>query len=212
MDRERPGLRRGGDRTAGREQPSRAGARRWIAGSLCALWLATGCLTTTTTERRHLPELQTVDYVDLSRYQGTWYEIARFPHRFERGCANTTASYELRDDGQMNVVNRCRKGLPDGELETIEGRARVVDPATNAKLEVSFFWPLWGDYWIIDLGPSYEYAVVGHPSRDFLWILSRTPTMDEAVYATLVERLEAQGYETERLVTTTQSPRPGPTP
>lgn len=162
-----------------------------------------GCATTTTA-RLHLPDLQTVARVDLGRYVGTWYEIASFPQSFQRGCTATTATYTLRDDGQINVVNRCRKGSPDGPERVARGRARIVDPSTNARLEVSFFRPFWGDYWIIDLGADYEYAVVGHPGRDYLWILSRTPTMDAELYASIVHRLQANGYETDRLQKTTQ--------
>ena len=169
-----------------------------LIGAACA---------TTTTARLHLPELQTVPRVDLGRYVGTWFEIASFPQSFQRGCTATTATYTLRDDGLIGVVNRCREGSPDGPEKVATGRARVVDRSTNAKLEVSFFRPFWGDYWIVDLGAGYEYAVVGHPGRDYLWILSRTPTMDPELYASIVRRLQAQGYETGRLQRTTQ---PGP--
>lgn len=163
--------------------------------------LGAGCAPTTTARLR-LPELPTVPRVDLGRYVGTWYEIANFPQRFQRGCTASTATYTLRGDGQIDVVNRCRKGTTDGPEKVAQGRARVVDPSSNAKLEVSFFGPFWGDYWIVDLGADYEFAVVGHPSRDYLWILSRTQTMEAEVYDAIVGRLAAQGYETSRLVRT----------
>ena len=172
-------------------------------GSLLVALLGTGCATTTT-ERLHLPALRTVAHVDLERYLGNWYEIAGFPQSFQRGCTASTASYAMRSDGQIDVVNRCRKGAVDGAEKSARGRARVIDRSSNAKLEVSFFRPFWGDYWIVDLGASYEYAVVGHPSRDYLWILSRTPTMDSQLYQAILERLTAQGYETNRLVRTAQ--------
>ena len=162
-----------------------------------------GC-TKTTTERLQLPPLEVVPSVDLERYVGTWYEIASYPQRFQEGCTATTATYTLQSDGEIAVLNRCRKDSLDGPEDTAEGTARVVDPKSNAKLEVSFFWPFWGDYWIIDLGPEYEYAVVGHPSRDYLWILSRAPTLDDATYDDILERLEAQGYPLDRLVETPQ--------
>jgi apolipoprotein D and lipocalin family protein len=170
-----------------------------------AIWgfLAAGCATSTT-ERLGLPPLETVAHVDLSRYVGTWYEIASFPQRFQRGCTATTATYTLREDGDVDVLNRCRKGSLDGEERSARGRARVVDRATNAKLEVSFFRPFWGDYWIVDLADDYAYAVVGHPGRDYLWILARAPTMPEATYRSILARLQAQGYETSRLVRTLQ--------
>ncbi len=171
--------------------------------SLCGLVLVAGC-TASTTERLRLPPLETVAHVELSRYLGTWYEIANFPQSFQRGCTATTATYTLRSDGDVDVLNRCRKGSVDGEEKSALGRARVVEHATNAKLEVSFFRPFWGDYWIIHLADDYSYAVVGHPGRDYLWILARTPTMTEATYLGIVDRLQAQGYETSRLVRTVQ--------
>jgi apolipoprotein D and lipocalin family protein len=173
--------------------------------------VATGCAPSTT-ERLRLPPLETVAHVDLARYLGTWYEIASFPQSFQRGCTATTATYTLRSDGDIDVRNRCRKGSIDGEEKTALGRARVVDRATNAKLEVSFFRPFWGDYWIIYLDEDYSCAVVGHPGRDYLWILSRTPTMAEVTYKVIVARLQAQGYETSRLVRTLQATAPASTP
>jgi apolipoprotein D and lipocalin family protein len=164
---------------------------------------ATGCATTTTV-RLQLAPLKTVPRVDLDRYLGTWYDIASFPQRFQQGCTGTTATYTKRPDGQIDVLNRCRKEALDGKEDAARGRARVVDSTTNAKLKVSFFRPFWGDYWIIDLGSNYEFAVVGHPSRDYLWILSRTPTMDAAVYDGIIARLRAQGYEVDRLNRTLQ--------
>jgi apolipoprotein D and lipocalin family protein len=168
-----------------------------------ALLSVFGCVTTTTA-RLGLPELKTVPHVDLARYVGNWYDIASFPQRFQRGCTGTTATYTLRDDGEIDLVNRCRKGSLSGEEDSAKGRARVVDPSTNAKLEVSFFPPFWGEYWIIDLANDYSYAVVGHPSRDYLWILSRSPTIDGAVYDAILTRLRAQGYEVGRLIRTLQ--------
>ena len=185
--------------------PSRL-VRRTV-GLVWGLALSAGC-STSTTERLRLPPLQTVAHVDLSRYLGTWYEIANFPQSFQRGCTDTTATYKLRDDGDIDVLNRCRKGSVDGEEQSALGRARVVDPVTNARLEVSFFRPFWGDYWIIDLPDDYAYAVVGHPDRDYLWILARTPTMADATYQGVVTRLQAQGYETSRLVRTLQVAEP----
>ncbi len=172
--------------------------------AMLALGLATGAGATTARAQGDPPPLKTVPQVDLSRYLGTWYEIASFPQRFQRGCTGTTATYSLMDNGDLRVVNRCFKGSLDGKLSVARGHAWVVDKTTNAKLEVSFFWPFHGAYWIIDLDPDYRYAVVGNPSRDYLWILSRTPTMDPAVYAGILERLEAQGFDTSRLVRTLQ--------
>ena len=164
-----------------------------------------GC-SASTTERLKLPPLEAVAHVDLGRYVGSWYEIANFPQRFQRGCVASTATYSVRDDGEIDVLNRCREGALDAPERRALGRARVVDAATNAKLEVSFFRPFWGDYWVIDLDPDYAWAVVGHPGRDYLWILSRTSTMPEATYQAIVGRLEKSGYETARIVRTQQPP------
>ena len=150
--------------------------------------------------------LETVPHVDLTRYTGTWYEIASYPQRFQKGCTGTVATYTLRSDGTVEVLNRCARDSLNGRVTVARGRARVVDKTSNAKLMVSFFWPFWGAYWIIDLGHDYEYAVVGHPSRKYLWVLSRTPTMAPAVYEGILERLRAQGYDTGRLNRTLQGP------
>lgn len=148
--------------------------------------------------------LATVPRVELERYMGTWYEIASYPQRFQKGCTGTVATYTLRANGQVEVVNRCNRDSLDGRLTVAKGRARVVDRASNAKLKVTFFWPFWGDYWVIDLGRDYEYAVVGHPNRQYLWILARERTMAPEVYAGILERLRAQGYDTDRLRVTLQ--------
>ena len=146
-------------------------------------------------------ELAVVGAVDLSRYAGRWYEIARLPNRFEKKCADSvTASYTLRSDGQVDVVNRCRKA--NGEYTTARGKAKIVDKKTNAKLKVTFFWPFYGDYWILDLGPNYEYAVVGAPNRDYLWILSRTPQLDEQLYERLLREMATRGFATDRMIRT----------
>ncbi|MGH9931979.1 MAG: lipocalin family protein [Pyrinomonadaceae bacterium] len=148
-------------------------------------------------------ELEVVDSVDLSRYVGPWYEIARLPNRFEKKCADSvTATYTLKPDGKIEVVNRCRKS--SGEFTTAKGKAKVVDKKSNAKLKVTFFWPFYGDYWILDLGANYEYAVVGDPSRKYLWILSRTPQIDGALYQQLLAKMAARGFKTELMIKTSQ--------
>ena len=148
--------------------------------------------------------LRTVASVDLQRYLGTWYEIAAIPASFQKDCVGVTATYTLRPDGKIGVLNRCHKFTLDGKEKSVKGRAWVVDKRTNAKLKVRFFWPFSGDYWIIELDPDYQYAVVGHPTRNYLWILCRRPQMDESLYAQLLEKITAQGYNTHRLVKTLQ--------
>lgn len=173
--------------------------------ALAALPFLAGCATTTT-ERLRLPPLETVAKVDLERYAGTWYEIASFPQSFQAGCTATVATYTARPDGEIDVLNSCRKDSLDGKEKSASGRARVTDRSTNARLEVSFFGPFWGDYWVIDLAEDYSFAVVGHPGRDYLWILSRTPTMDEGTFQAILGRLQAASYETSRLERTLQPP------
>ena len=148
--------------------------------------------------------LTVVDSVDLQRYLGKWYEIASYPAWFQKGCTGSTAEYSLLPDGKFQVVNRCRKDSLDGPLKESIGKAEVVDAATNAKLKVWFFWPFKGNYWVIDLDPDYQWALVGEPSRKYLWILSRTPTMDEAVYQEILKRLPQKGYDPARLRRTAQ--------
>lgn len=143
-----------------------------------------------------------VRHVDLDRYLGKWYEIARYPNRFQKACVATTAVYSSPGDGTILVLNECRKESLEGPLRRAEGKAWVVDETSQAKLKVQFFWPFRGDYWIIDLGEDYEYAVVGHPKRKYLWILSRTPRMETEVYEAILERIVRNGYDPDRLIRT----------
>ncbi len=141
-----------------------------------------------------------VPHVDLQRYAGTWYEIARYPNRFEKDCIGARAKYTVLDDDSIEVINECYKDAGRKKLSSVKGKGRVVDKETNAKLKVTFFWPFSGDYWIIDLGQNYEYAVIGHPKRRYLWILSRTPEIDDALYERILKRLQEQLYDVSRLV------------
>ena len=148
-------------------------------------------------------DLEVVQSVDLTRYAGRWYEIARLPNSFQKKCVDTvSANYTLRSDGKIEVVNQCRKA--SGEFTTAKGKAKIVDKQTNAKLKVTFFWPFYGDYWILDLGPDYEYAVVGEPDRKYLWILSRSQQMDEALYQELLQKMAGKGFDTQKMVRTSQ--------
>jgi apolipoprotein D and lipocalin family protein len=144
--------------------------------------------------------LQVVPFVDLKRYAGEWYEIARLPNTFQKDCVGSRATYTLRDDGKVTVLNQCHDKSLSGRLRQAKGKAWVVDKKTNAKLKVSFFWPFSGDYWIIELGKDYEYAVIGHPDRKYLWILSRTKTMGEELYQAILARLREAGYDTSKLI------------
>ncbi len=148
--------------------------------------------------------LETVAQVDLKRYTGKWYEIASYPQRFQKGCTCTTAEYTATNDGYIIVENACNKDSVTGKKSGIKGKAFVVENSGNAKLEVQFFWPFKGKYWIIDLNSDYTYAVVGHPNRDYLWILSRTPQLNEKTYNEILERVKAKGFDVGRLQRTLQ--------
>ncbi len=144
---------------------------------------------------------RTVEAVDVEKYCGTWYEIASFASKDERGCIRTKAEYTLNAEGYVNVRNSC---VRKGRERSITARAYPVPGSGNAKLVVRFFRFAKGDYWVIDLAGDYSWAVVSTPTSRSLWILSRTPYMDEAIYAGIVERLGEKGFDTERLVKTVQ--------
>jgi len=146
--------------------------------------------------------LEVVPSVELKRYLGKWYEIAHLPARFQEGCSETTAIYTLAADGNISVLNECRK---NGKLKQAKGKAKVVDKTTRAKLKVTFFWPFYGDYWIIKLGKDYDYAVVGTPNRKYLWILSRTPQMDNKLFSELTDFAKSKSFEIGNLIKTSQS-------
>jgi apolipoprotein D and lipocalin family protein len=175
--------------------PSKSRAGRFLLLFVAMMILASCRPTGTET----IPPLRVVDHVDLNRYAVEWYEIARYPHSFQKGCVVSKATYSV-DNGGIEVVNDCYEELQADPVRSVAGRARVVDRETNAKLKVTFFWPFAGDYWIIDLDDNYQYAVVGHPKRKYLWILSRTQEMEETVYNDLLTRLEEQSYDTGKLI------------
>ncbi len=149
--------------------------------------------------------LDVVPSVDLTRYAGKWYEVARLPNRFQRDCASDiSATYTLRPDGKITVLNECRKA--DGRKKSAKGTARVADAkGPNTKLKVTFFWPFSGNYWIIDIDPEYRWAVVGDPSREYLWILGREPRLDPELYQQIVARAKQRGFETGKLLKAPQA-------
>jgi apolipoprotein D and lipocalin family protein len=146
---------------------------------------------------------QTVGHVDVGRYMGVWYEVAKFPVAFERGLVGVTAEYSLEEDGRIRVKNRGFKKSFDGKTSLIEGYATVPHPEDPAKLRIKFDpFPVRyfkADYWIVDLDANYGYSVVSSPSRKMLWILSRTPSMNESQYNEIVERLAQKGFKVARL-------------
>jgi apolipoprotein D and lipocalin family protein len=147
--------------------------------------------------------LPTVASVDIPRYMGSWYEIAKLPNRFQASCASdTVARYRMRDDG-IEVFNRCRKS--DGAVDQIWGRATVVPGSAGARLRVSFFWPIYGDFWVLDLDSAYETVLVGEPTREYAWILSRSPTLDEVRLQALLARAQTLGFDRAAFVRTRQT-------
>lgn len=144
-----------------------------------------------------------IDDFDLSRYLGTWYEIARFDHSFERGLDNVTAEYLLRDDGMVDVIN---SGWKDGKFEVANGKAKQPDPLTDpAHLKVSFFLFFYSDYNVMMLDDSYQVSLVGSKSPKYLWILSRTPELSDSVLDAVLEEAESRGYDTGKLIWVDQS-------
>lgn len=154
--------------------------------------------------------VKTIPSLDVSRYLGTWYEIAKFPNWFQRKCiSNTKAVYTAKPDGNLRVLNSCKTA--NGETSEAEGLARQIGAKDSPKLEVRFapewlsFLPMvWGDYWLIDLDPQYQLAAVSDPRREYLWVLSRTPQLDPKVYADLLQRLEQQRFDVQKLELTSQ--------
>ncbi|MCC6817409.1 MAG: lipocalin family protein [Bacteroidia bacterium] len=148
--------------------------------------------------------LQTVESVDLEKYAGKWYEIASYPQSFQKGCHCTSAEYTPTDKGYIIVENRCIKDSINGKESYIKGKAFVQKNSGNAKLKVQFFWPFKGAYWIIDLASDYSYAVVSHPNKKYLWILSRTPKMDEVIYQKILTNLKALNFDLDKIELTAQ--------
>lgn len=142
--------------------------------------------------------------VDLKRFQGKWFEVASLPRDTQVGCTGTTAFYTLQGDGSIGIVNECRLGSLGGSVRAVTATALVPDPAVPAKLSLDFGGGYYGDYWILEVGANYEYAVVGHPTRQYLWILSRTPTLDPAKLGVAIAHAQAQSFDTSNLAYTTQ--------
>ncbi|QWE20980.1 lipocalin family protein [Polynucleobacter sp. AP-Kolm-20A-A1] len=155
--------------------------------------------------------VKTISSLDVPRYLGTWYEIAKFPNWFQKKCVgNTKAVYSVRPDGNLKVLNSCKTA--DGSMSDAEGTARQLGAKDSPKLEVRFapawlsFLPMvWGDYWVIDLDPQYQVAAVSDPRREYLWVLSRSPQLDKKVYDDLLQRLQAQQFDVRKLEMTTQA-------
>jgi apolipoprotein D and lipocalin family protein len=149
-------------------------------------------------------DYSTINELDLQRYLGTWYEIARFDHRFERGLQGVTATYSMRDDGKIKVVNQGYKNSLDEKLDVATGKAKLTDDP--GKLKVSFFWIFYGDYYILELDEDYRWALIGSSSPKYLWILSRTPKLEDPVKNRIIELAKKRGYDTSKLIWVEQKP------
>lgn len=197
---------RGFDRSP---QPTRAPAAQLVGLALLSLALALPAPAQPPPSAvQPAAAVQPVAAVDLERFVGPWFEIARIPAWFQNRCArDTTARYQRRSDGRITVINRCL--TRGGKVDEAEGLARVLDPTTNARLQVSFVsllgWrPFWGDYWIIGIDPDYRWLVVGDPRRQYGWILSRSASLEPAQLEAAFQSLERNGYSRERFVFTPQ--------
>lgn len=175
-----------------------------------ALLAALLSLTTLHAVAADAPPLDTIPSLDVPRYMGTWYEIARYPNWFQKKCAgDSRADYSLQSDGTVQVINRCR--LASGEMDSATGTARQPGPASSPKLEVrfapawlSFIPAVWGDYWVIDLDEKYQLVAVSEPTREYLWVLSRTPKVDPQAYQALLGRLAGKGFNLQKLQVSAQ--------
>jgi len=141
----------------------------------------------------------TVKELDLNRYLGTWYEIARFPHSFEKNLVGVTATYSLREDGKIEVLNQGYKYTLDGEHSKAVGKAKIPDKSEPGKLKVSFFWIFYADYFVLQLDKNYQYVMIGSSSDKYFWILSRTPQMESANYEMLMQNARKRGYNLDNL-------------
>ena len=161
-----------------------------VSAALCML------LTSTAISCANYPVLDVVPRVEIDRYVGKWYEIASIPVSQQEGCSCTVAEYSVIEEGVLRVVNTCKK---EGETDQAEGKAFVVPNSNNAKLRVQFFWPFRGDYWVLELDDDYRWAVVGVPSRKYVWVLSRSPLIDEETLKLLLERIAAKGFDVAKI-------------
>ncbi len=166
----------------------------WVA---LALMLVVSCSNHT---KMKAIDTTTVETLEIEKYLGTWYEIARFPHSFEKGLVGVTASYSMRPDGKIRVLNQGYKGSLEGKLSSAEGKAKIPDPNDPTRLKVSFFLFFYGDYYVLELDEDYQWAMIGSSSPNYFWILSRTPKMDEKVYRMLLDNAKKRGYELGQLI------------
>lgn len=185
-------------------------------GFVLGVWISPTLAQPQATDPAPVP-LEAIATLDVPRYMGTWYEIAKYPNWFQKKCvSNTSAQYTAEASGSLTVLNRCQKA--DGSMSEALGAAKQVGSATSAKLEVRFapawlsFLPfVWGNYWVIDLDEQYQLAAVSEPTRKYLWILSRTKTVDPKVYDALLQRLQQKGFNLNEIERSLQTDAPSTT-
>jgi lipocalin len=165
----------------------------FLNATICLLLLGTSCQS-----NQKIMDVSTVNELDLQKYLGTWYEIARYNHKFERGLQGVTATYSMRDDGKIKVLNQGYKNSLEGELSRAVGKAKLTDEP--GKLKVSFFWIFYADYFVMELEENYQWALIGSKSDKYLWILSRTPQLDENVKNDILNRAKKRGYDISQLI------------
>ena len=182
-----------------------------LTALLPALLLATTIVTAQKNNSNKQTGVTTVSSVDLKQYSGKWFEIARYSNKSQKNCiGNTTMTYTMKEDGSFGVLNECLK--KDGTMIDAKGEAKIVDKTSNSKMEVryapgfmAFLSTGWNDYWILDLDEKYQYAAVGDADRDNLWILSRTPKLNDAAYQNILRRVETMGFKPGKLIKTPQN-------
>ncbi|HPF51833.1 MAG TPA: lipocalin family protein [Draconibacterium sp.] len=151
--------------------------------------------------QKHMIDKSVANELELPKYLGTWYEIARYDHPFERGLVGVTANYSMRPDGKIKVLNSGYKNSLGGEYTETLGKAKIPDPENEqAKFKVAFFWIFYADYYVLELDENYQWALIGSKSDKYLWILSRTPQLEPNVYNYLLHRIEQRGYDTSALI------------
>ncbi len=150
--------------------------------------------------KTHEKTLNTVKTVDLEKYAGKWYEIARLPNSFEKGLKCTTANYTLRKNGKITVINTGHLIINPNKTKKSKGKAWIPNKAFPGQLKVSFFWPFAGDYYIIELDSDYQYALIGEPSRKYLWILNRTKVMTDITFNKLLKKAKESGFNVEKII------------
>ena len=152
-------------------------------------------------------ELEVVPHLNLEQFQGTWYEIAHNPWFVEKHCFSMIAHYKLLSKGTINITNVCRKNGFDGEISKITGTGLIVEEETQAKWKIQFIWPFTLNYWVIDLETNYQYAVIGEPDKENIWILSREPYLDQKVLSQIIRNTENKGYDLSKLILTPHHPK-----